>query len=161
MSRETQVAIIGIRGAGASSVNAFAVELGGGEGNLVELLAVHWHIESVQATAAVLITAGLSSNPEHLATPPADFVAAMQDKAIYGRGVWTGAFVTSGFDSQNGVVVPLYGLVRPRRQVGIVTIINAAAATQVTGEVYYNPFTETNTVERDRVNREYGKYRRS
>lgn len=139
----------------------FPMELGGGEGNLVKLVAVHWHIESIQFTSAVLILAGISSNPEHELTPPFDFDSFMQNKAIYGRGSWTAAALTSGFDSQNGVVVPLYGLIRPRRQIMIVSVINSTAATRVTGEVYYEPFVETNRVERDRVNREFGKYRRS
>jgi hypothetical protein len=161
MRNDVQVAVAGLRVPSGNTVDSAVVEMGGGEGNLVELLAVHWHVESVQGGAAVLLVAGLSSNPEHELSPPADFIESMQDPAVYGRASWTGQLHTSGFDSQNGVVIPLYGLIRPRRQIMVFININDTTLTQFTGEVYYEPFTEPNRVDRERVNREFGKYRRS
>jgi hypothetical protein len=139
--------------------------MGGGDGNLVRIVAVHYFIENlaVDANADLLIQQGLSSNPEHNDVGAGAFDVFPQDKAIYAKSA-----IISNHD---GVLdstatrwadrVPCYGLVRPRRQIWVWSILNGEAATGIWIEVWYEPFEETNKVQRDRVNREFGKYRRS
>lgn len=138
---------------------ALIAEMGGGEGNLVRLLGAHWSIEGLVA-GQTLVGFALSSNPEHLPAGAGAFDFWLADKALYARAVWISNFVTSGYDSIGSIYVPLYGIIRPRRQIIVWTIINGEAATGFNLEVYYQPTTAPFT-EREEVNRKYGKYRRS
>lgn len=141
------------------------VEMGGGEGNLVEIIAVHYFIENlaVDANHDILIQQGLSSNPEHIDIGAGAFDVFPQSKAIYAKSA-----IISNHDGTGDTTatrwadrVRVYRLVRPRRQIWVWSILNGSAATGIWIEIYYEPFTESNAADRDRVNREFGKYRRS
>ncbi|MBA7582725.1 hypothetical protein ES708_24662 [subsurface metagenome] len=152
-------------------VTRFAVPIDfGGHGDVCELLAVHYSPYDLFASKYVegMFFSGLSSNFELLdnltlaSMSHWDFAA---DRSIYGRYMWRhrqqGATPATGNTMAliDTSIIPLYGLIRPRRQVWvIVTIgfpgINAAM------ELYYRPIRLADE-DRDTVNRRYGKYRRS
>ena len=156
---KVQVAVFNARPA-APDNGAIVAEMGGGEGNLVELLGAHWSIEGLVAEQT-LVGLALSSNPEHFPAGAGDFVAWLADKALYARAVWISNILTSGYDSIGSQVIPLYGLIRPRRQIIVWTIINGeSTSTGFNLEIYYRPASAPFT-EREEVNRKYGKYRRS
>lgn len=140
------------------------VEMGGGEGNLIQIWACHWTIDFIKMgpEADRFVGVALSSNPEHELTPPLNFEVFMEDKALYARQLWSFSHDGIG-DSDNGQVtrvIPCYGLIRPRRQIMVAVIINGEAVVNWNLEVYYNAVGAVFT-EREEVNRKYGKYRRS
>lgn len=141
------------------------IEMGGGDGNLVRILACHWGIEllDVGADADRIIELGLSSNPEHDQVGAGTFDEFVANKAVYAKATIIHNHDGAGDSDATrwNKVIPCYGLVRPRRQIFVWSIINGNVATGLWLEVWYEPFAEMNRVERDRVNREYGKYRRS
>lgn len=177
---EMQVGVFhAFSGTAISEEGSLPVELGGGEGNLVRIWACHWAIDFINlesdhgAGIDRLIGLGLSSNPEHELTPLVDFQDFQRSQAVYARAQWV--FNHRHSSLQNGInwadnedisvrtvpqLVPLYGLVRPRRQIMVWTLINGTARTGMRLEIYYTPFGATRT-EREEVNRKYGKYRRS
>ncbi|GAI85755.1 unnamed protein product [marine sediment metagenome] len=141
------------------------LELGGGEGNLVRLFGCHYGIEliNVAANADVLIQMGLCSDPETAPAGAGDFEQFIINKSVYAKATLQSNHDGTGDSTATrwNKVIPCYGIVRPRRQVFVWSVINGEVATGLWLEVWYEPFEETNKVERDRVNREYGKYRRS
>lgn len=148
-------------------VAAIPVEMGGGEGNLVRLWACHWNIEFTDTRDGPVFSfagGGLSSNPEHETGPGIGFQDFQSDKSIYARAIWIyahdGIGDTTSFATNK--VIPLYGLVRPRRQ--LMMLVNLwGTLEEFNGfglEVYYTPFSVP-LDEREEVNRKYGKYRRS
>jgi len=151
---------------GNLSVTALEVVLGGGEGNLVQIWACHWNIEILDKRSDFdsFLGLALSSNPEHLLAPPIGFDGFQMDKALYARALWLqahgGAGDTSAFTWNK--VIPTYGLVRPRRQIMVMFMLQGGieGATGLGLEVYYSP-TEVPFTEREEINRKYGKYRRS
>lgn len=163
---EMQVGVFRIPQIGSLGNIGLPVEMGGGRGNLIRIWACHWSIEVTIARSQAIgfIGCALSSNPEHEFDPPLGFVGALGDKALYGRAIWNYAHngegdTTSFFQTQ---VIPVYGLVRPRRQImtaiqlwGELELVNSIGL-----EVYYTPMSAPST-EREEVNRKYGKYRRS
>lgn len=142
------------------------VELGGGEGNLVEILACHWNIENSpqEDSFAAFLGAALSSNPEHELLPPTQFDDFQQNRALYARQIWVYAHAGIGDTTSffNTRVIPVYGLIRPRRQIMVVLNLwrPLETFTAIGLEVYYRPVSAPST-EREEVNRKYGKYRRS
>lgn len=159
MSDDVQVAVVHERPE-SSDFGSKIIEMGGGEGNVVELIAVHWHIELVNG-AIMWQSLALSSNPEHLLTPPADIASNQLDVALYGRAVWIGRTDAVGESWVAGtIVVPLYGIIRPRKQIMVWGIIASTSVVGLTGEIYYRPVVLAQR-DRDSINRKYGKYRRS
>lgn len=175
---EMQVAVFSARPNVQTTDNGSApIEMGGGEGNLVRIWACHWAIELLKMPEEALsgdlfLGLALSSNPEHELTPLEDFVDFQDNKALYARGQWTWNFRAFAFLQIEGAyasdrqaqtqtqIIPVYGLVRPRRQIFVWSLLAFTAAMGLTLEVYYTAFGATRT-EREEVNRKYGKYRRS
>ena len=157
-----QVADVSRRFAFSGEVGARIMEIGA-RGEAVRLLAIHTSVLIMEAVNNTRVGTALSSNPEHLATPPPTIDLILQSKAIYGFSLFNHqrALVTSGGNDQSWVtlVIPLYGLVRPRRQVLLFGQTAGTAGNIVRVEVYYQPL-ELAKVELDALNLKYGKYRR-
>ena len=146
------------------SLVSFVVDLGGGEGNLVQIWACHWNFETLEAAAShvFFLGAALSSNPEHENTPLESFEDFQFNKALYARTVIVSDHFGTG-DSTVTVpqqIIPVYGLVRPRRQIAVIAKVALQINLGIGLEIYYTPVGATFT-EREEVNRKYGKYRRS
>ena len=144
---------------------AIPIQLGGGEGNLVEMWACHWNFELVDAGPATVVFLGvaLSSNPEHEDTPLENFQDFQSNKALYGRALIVADHDGIG-DSTIVIpqqVIPTYGLIRPRRQIMVWALVMPEIEVMGLGlEVYYIP-SGAPFIEREEVNRKFGKYRRT
>ena len=115
------------------------VEMGGGEGNVVELLAVHWSFELWQSGSTSWISLAISSNPEHLLAPPIDLAFFQADPALYGRATWIMRNNPPAALTATTLVIPLYEMIRPRKQLFVWGLINGDSLTGMTGELYYRP----------------------
>lgn len=134
----------------------------GARGEAIKLLGINFSIESFPAQESQFMAVGLSSNPSHIATPPASLPVIMADKAIYAlfisrhtesvgaAGVWQTNIETK--------VIPLFGIIRPRRQV-LVWGFGGDSVSAFRAEVFYRPVSLGKT-ELDTLNLKYGKYRR-
>jgi len=162
---ELQVAVfydrftVGVKG------GSLPIEMGGGEGNLVRIEACHWNFELFHTLPDLqaFFGAALSSNPEHELTPLANFEDFQQNKALYGRTliVWEHAGIGDSTVWLPQQIIPVYGLIRPRRQIIVWSMVFPSDGVYGLGlEVYYRAFSAPRT-EREEVNRKYGKYRRS
>ncbi|KKL81201.1 hypothetical protein LCGC14_1997140 [marine sediment metagenome] len=159
---EIQVANVHVGGLTSTGGAAFPFEAGA-RGEAVRLLAVHYSYQPFPANGSYLIFAGLSSNPETSTAPPASFLAFLADKAIYGAsaysinevvgaaGVWQVRTSTQ--------VIPLYGIIRPRRQL-VVVHMTIGGIFEIKAEIYYQPVALGKT-DLDALNLKYGKYRRT
>jgi len=149
--------------AGAVS-EAIPIEMGG-QGKLVELLGVHYLVNYPGSpTGPFILCLGLSSNPNHLLTPPAHRAAFLEDVSIYGAHIHCMAPVTAGENYATSHVIdtkiiPLYGIIRPRRQVFVVRG-DTGTAILIRIEVYYRPIAVKGVL-RNVIDRKFGKYRRS
>ncbi|KKM65648.1 hypothetical protein LCGC14_1489110 [marine sediment metagenome] len=146
----------------AGTAKGFVVELGA-KGEAVALLGLHVGIEEFLPSGEFVVFVALSSNPGHLLTPPATSAARAGDKALYGATLLTGREVldTSGGRTYTipSISTPLYGLIRPRRQVLIVFFVNPGVLPKIRVEIYYKPLS-LGKIELDALNLKYGKYRR-
>ena len=129
-----------------------AIEVGA-RGEAVELLGVHYFLETI--LTAGTFNVGLSSNPEHVLNPPATTDLFLFDPAIYGKSGWQKLNV----NESETRVIPLYGLIRPRRQIIVWAWESASIVAILTIEVYYRPVQLSKT-DLDTLNLKYGKYRR-
>lgn len=140
------------------------IEMGGGEGNLVRILACHWNFELVNtfSGAQTFFGVALSSNPEHELTPLVNFEDFQANKALYARSLEVLQHFGTGDTTawRETQIIPVYGLVRPRRQIMVSTLLTQELVTGIGLEVYYQAFSAPFT-EREEVNRKYGKYRRT
>lgn len=145
--------------------NGQSFNLGPAKSGLVAIIAVHYGIELVRtaANADILIQMGLSSNPEHEDVGAGDFDEMTADKAVYGKATLQSNHDGAGDSTATrwSHEVPCYGLVRPRRQIWVWSILNETAATGLWVELWYLPFDEASAVEVDYINQTYGKYRRA
>lgn len=148
----------------ATSYTSLPVEFPLGIGEAVSLIAIHWHIESVaDAGGSALLMAALSENPNHEANPPGGVAEFQGDLSLYGMASfaeWAGGVAHGGRMAIYGVqVIPLYGILRPKRQIAVFANI-WGAITGIRGEIYYEEARPGTDVV-DAINRRYGKYRRS
>ncbi|KKL72562.1 hypothetical protein LCGC14_2083690 [marine sediment metagenome] len=135
----------------------------GARGQAVKLLAVHHSWGRVRAEAVLRSIIGISSNPEHATAVPPNENAFLGEKSIYGL-VAFGYDVVVGAPAVQQVtwvsaVIPLYGLIRPRRQL-MVGRYGGNFELTWRMEVYYVPLDMEKT-ELDTLNLKYGKYRRT
>ena len=135
----------------------------GAKGQAVELLGIHTSFFQMRANSIARISTALSTNPEHLLAPPTSVVEMLRAKSLYGLSI-TGhetALVVEGGNDQSwtSIIIPLYGIIRPRRQILILGQSGGVAGNEFKVEVYYRP-SELSKVELDALNLKYGKYRR-
>ena len=157
----TQVAVVSFRA--ATDTGASVVFEIGARGVAVELIAIHYQFSGgwlPDANRQLFI--GLSSNPVHQQTPPVSIDQFLVDRAVYGIGYHHFLQVLTVEGARTilleTLVIPLYGLVRPRRQILVATGASGGAI-QMRAEVYYRP-TSLSRVDLDTLNLKYGKYRR-
>jgi hypothetical protein len=148
--------------------HAEVVEVGG-RGKLVQLWQVIYHFyDIVTANAALIIADALSEDPNHELAPPATIAAFAESRALYGRSVWTtqATQVTAVgyYHSQwQNQIVPLYGIIRPRRQLWVTYAVQGQppALGKRSMELYYSVVPDLPGAIKDAINRKRGKYRRS
>ena len=136
----------------------------GSRGEAVKIIAIHYSVGRFfgAGTLTNRLKVALSTNPEHALSPPATEGEFMNDKALYGAiSVGTEKFIGApGVEEVGWVtsVIPLHGIIRPRRQIIVGFWISQLAA-NFRAEVYYIPV-QMNKTELDALNLKYGKYRR-
>lgn len=141
------------------------IELGG-RGRLVKLWSVHYSVSEINddPTTLDLWYNALSSNPEHQGDYIATTDAFFQDKALYGTAVFGQRINKSATGGASRWVwtqiIPLHGLIRPRRQIWVLFRNGWAEWYQFGMEIYYSeiPMLPGDIIT---ANRKYGKYRRS
>lgn len=138
----------------------------GAVGQAVKLHAVHYSFDFFVASASLYVTCALSTNPQHELNPPGDQDLFYQDEALYG---FASLLYGQSRDGINWglsasipatIVIPLYGIIRPRRQVLVFYFLHSGQYIRIRTEVYYEPIT-LDRVSLDALDRKYGKYRRT
>lgn len=142
----------------------------GARGNAVRLLAVHYSSDFFQANSSAYLSCALSEDPRHEVTPPSTQELFHENaKALYGKYNWIHAqVIDAGAGEAYGVtgmlqtaVIPLYGIIRPRRQIFVYYWLHSTGPqTRLIAEVYYEPVSLDRTT-LDTLDRKYGKYRRT
>jgi len=138
----------------------------GGRGKVVRLWAAHYHFWAPTAANALLrIADALSENPDHVGENTVTDGEMRTLTCLYGRSSFvqqaTGATYSKDWHTQ---IVPLYGIIRPRRQVWVMTCYFGTPATSLlhrTLELYYSIPEELPRPIIDTINRARGKYRRT
>ena len=157
-----QVAVFSRIGMVSGAVQGNPVEIGA-RGQAIKLLGLSLSIADIIATAAYEFFFALSSNPEHELNPPATGNDRFTSRALYGTVFLQKAQnlqVEGGRVYENTtVVVPLHGIVRPRRQIAVSIFTQAGVTGRLRVEIYYQP-QAISKVELDALNLKYGKYRR-
>jgi len=149
-----------------TSYTSQRVEFPIGIGDAVFLYAIHWHLERCfNGSAEGLFIAALSENPEHELVPPVGVAEFQGNPSLYGMATWVqmtwlAGAAYSSIANTNHLIVPLYGILRPKRQVAVFANVWSSGLTGIRGEVYYQEAKPASEVV-DAINRRYGKYRRS
>lgn len=149
-----------------STYTSLPVEFPIGVGQVVSLIAVHWHIETLKDTGgAAIFVAALSENPEHEAAPPGGVAELHGNQSLYGMATFVCIVQQNAINHAYGLycgtqVIPLYGLLRPKRQVAVFANVWAAGVTGIRGDIYYKE-AQPSVALVDAINRRYGKYRRT
>ena len=164
VDRPVQVVIVSGKIIETSFVAGYPVEMGA-VGDAVELIAIHYNVLALTHSSNLNLLMGLSSNPEHLLAPPADRVMFTVDPALYGTIIngWMRELVGESYGvgrEYNPVIIPLHGLVRPRRQIFVVSYYALVFSVFYRAEIYYRP-KSVGKDELDSINRKYGLYRRT
>ncbi|KKL79982.1 hypothetical protein LCGC14_2009390 [marine sediment metagenome] len=135
----------------------------GSRGQAVRLFAVHYSWERLFSDSDSRLKVAMSTNPEHEISPPLTEPAWMLDKSLYAS--FSGGFdqdvrsdIGYTFNTWRTAVIPLYGIIRPRRQVLVGNYVSATGM-NFRAEIYYS-VAELGKTELDTLNLKYGKYRR-
>ena len=150
----------------ATSYTSLPVEFPIGIHQVVSLLAIHWQLESMKNNATSgLFVAALSENPEHELNPPIGVAELQGNLSLYGMATWMQIAGQGGSDwgwatSSHTLIIPLYGILRPKRQVAVFASIWHTGVTGVRGEIYYEEETPPSNIV-EAINRRSGKFRRS
>jgi len=136
----------------------------GAEGQAVAIEAVHYSIDFMDEAFNAYLAIALSSNPAHELIPPATIDDMHSNKALYGFSSMFRPFdlVSQGASSTlvNSRIIPLYGVIRPRRQILVYYWLHQSHQTRIRVEVFYQVVSLTIN-ELDTLDRKYGKYRRT
>jgi len=149
---------------GATGYNSMPIEFGS-RGEACELLGVHYHCLGLRTDQDSSFITALSSNPDFEVTPPVAIGEIMAGKSTYGLLCIVQDFyqaTADGLAMGEAVltwIIPLYGLIRPRRQMWVWSI-SANITMPLVCEIYYRPVTLQDD-EMDLLNRKYGLYRRT
>lgn len=136
----------------------------GGRGKVVQLWGAHYLLTNMDTALTFMqFVTGLSENPEHVLNPPASAIAMSQSRAVYGRAHWNAGWAgAAGTWNTLGMWVPLYGIIRPRRQVWVMVGVQGESVQfNPVLELYYTPIDTLPRQVINAVNRSRGKYRRS
>ncbi len=158
---------VGIESAGTGS---FPVPISFGVGRkdmAVRLIAAHYHISGLNsdigAGAVVRWGACLSQNPDHENSPPT-LTFANTDSAVYALGQRLYSRQIAGAAGgwaliEDGLHVPLYGLLRPFRQV-LIMYNSTNLTVKLAAEIFYAPV-DLPLEDLNTLNRQKGSYRRT
>lgn len=139
------------------SVEAIAIEFGIATGESIELWGVIYSFKNEENGDWENIETALSTDPSHLLNPPAALIQESSCYAYFKRSKRVTG--TTHIAELESFVLPLYGLVRPKRQIWIVA--NNIGLTQPFRlEVYWSQF-KASLEDIATINRKYGKYRRT
>ena len=143
-----------------------SIELGG-RGRLVQMWGIHHYLGTPSAEEGFgQFISALSSNPQNAGEHPDFGIGQLfADKSLYGtlmRNYRTAiAGVSGGFALWTETwVVPLYGIIRPRRQIWVLWFGQNIVGSDKAGiEIYYSeiPMPRQDVIS---ANRKYGKFRR-
>ncbi len=144
--------------------DARAIEMGA-EGDLVKLLSVRYFVESMPTNIDLQLINALSGNPTRIDVPHVTDAEFLSDRALYGMATMTGIGTNIGAAGSYSLlienqIIPLHGIVRPRRQLWCYHFQAAAIALTIRIELYYKPV-KVDRVTYDLINRKYGLYRRT
>lgn len=136
----------------------------GAKGNAASLLGIHTSVSGLFVTDSLQLFFALSSNPAHELTPPATAAAFFNDPALYGSNAITSVLTAAGTTGRARallvtLITPLYGLIRPRRQIIVFMFIHATNTLAIRAEIFYRPI-QLNRTDLDTLDLKYGKYRR-
>lgn len=148
----------------AVTYNSMIIEFGA-LGQAVKLKAVHWHIDFATSTTNNYLAMALSSNPRHDLNPPGDQDLFFEDESLYGFGSFVYNQAAAGSDYARmvtfySIIIPLYGLIRPRRQRIVWYHLASGIQIRLRAEIYYEAI-ELDRVTLETLDRKYGKYRRT
>ena len=147
------------RNIAADDFGGSPVEMGA-RGEAVELWGLHLVIGEMAVVVSQSLMVALSSNPRHELTPPGSEDAFIVDPALYGMAMARKTTHTNvGEISIPQSFVPLYGMVRPRRQIVVWSFIRPSATVVFRVEIYYRPVS-LGKEDLNALNLKYGKYRR-
>ena len=137
----------------------------GAHGNAIKLLAVHYTLQNIFSGMPGQISVAISSNPAHDPNPLLGVDYLNEQKSLYGffRRDWELIIAGEayGFMSMYSTeIVPLYGLIRPRRQLLVWLFQNLTATINIRADIYYEPVI-LGKIQLDTLNRRFGKYRRT
>ncbi|MBA7554137.1 hypothetical protein ES705_46749 [subsurface metagenome] len=137
------------------------------QGKAVRLWAVHYSIAvALGQTGSGLWVNALSSNPSHEGEQAAlnlDYFVRSPD--LYGTSAWIDRVIVwepagVGITRTSTKIIPLYGIIRPVRQIWIVYLVGFVGSDRMICEIYYEPI-ELAKSDLDSLNRKYGRYRRT
>lgn len=131
-----------------------------GASDAVALIAAHYHWEGTYSLATEFRGMALSRNPEHELNPPAEIAAWFEDRNLYARGqlIRDATRTNEGNMLIASLIVPLYGIIVPSRQIVIHMRIGGGTYGQI-GEFYYHEV-KLSRQEANLMNITWGKYRR-
>lgn len=137
----------------------------GARGEVVSILGVHYSLDYLVSGVLGYRYIALSSNPGHELTPPSTQDLFFGDKAFYAFASFINVFKVTGDhyglnDHFFSIFVPLYGMVRPRRQIICIGNLVGNEQFRLRTEVYYRPV-HLGQPDLVTINRKFGKYRRS
>ena len=136
----------------------------GARGELIAINSVRYSPPDIGTFAAIhwVIMNALSTNPEHEENPPASIAEFMESKALYARSVQLHLSAADLPDHTIEVIhVPMYGLLRPRRQIWVIYAVGISSAEVWYGlEVNYRPVKVDDTTLSE-YNHRYGLYKRA
>lgn len=148
-----------------SNWRGIPIELGA-RGGLVQLWGIHHYLAQapVSTDYGGLWASALSSNPDHVGDIALGLDEFIGSPALYGTMTVASGVSTTVTGAQSSrywaMYTPLYGIVRPRRQVWVLYLVIHEGFHRMGIEVYYSEI-EAGRVDEDAVNRKFGKYRRA
>lgn len=129
----------------------------------VKLLAVHWHLESIDSLSEDWIAVGLCADPTRRDIAYASNVDFEQDPDIYAQATWYHGANGTPTNTQGYIIVtqviPCYGFLVPNVQSFVWAVINGSLSTGIMGEIWYQDVSMSRQ-EAEILNLEMGKYRR-
>jgi len=139
----------------------------GGKGSVVSMVGIH-HFSPANtpelAAGAQIWGSALSSNPDHAGDLALGLDEFYSSPALYGTAVSTARLITTvtgaAATQYRSIYTPLYGIIRPRRQIWVQYLVGLDGSLRYGIEVYYEEVVGPQ-VAIDAVDRKFGKYRRS
>ncbi|MBA7689331.1 hypothetical protein ES703_97837 [subsurface metagenome] len=135
----------------------------GAKGDAVRLFEAHYSVREAHVETGTTIRAyfALTTDPAFLVTPPL-YAAFFTDDSFYGRGIYV-VRTTSTVDivKFESLIIPLWGIIRPRRQIFCAIASQAEHSPQYVNAEFFYESVDLSLPDMASLNRKYGKYRRT